>query len=105
MAWLYMTGAWPKAELDHIDRNPANNVFSNLREATGSQNCMNRHYSKGNTSGHTGVSWNEKKQQWKAGIHVAGKSIFLGLFDEVDAAIAARKAAEANKFGDFRPTP
>ena len=34
LAWLYMTGNWPSAFLDHVDLNKKNNIFSNLREAT-----------------------------------------------------------------------
>lgn len=41
LAWLYITGAWPKNLLDHIDGNPENNAFTNLREATASQNSQN----------------------------------------------------------------
>lgn len=42
LAWLYMTGAWPEALIDHINGIPGDNRFANLRQATSAQNCWNR---------------------------------------------------------------
>jgi hypothetical protein len=47
VAWLLMTGNFPANEIDHIDRDKANDRWVNLREATRSQNCMNRGKFKG----------------------------------------------------------
>ena len=41
IAWVYMTGNWPK-QIDHIDGNRINNIFTNLREATKEENSKNR---------------------------------------------------------------
>jgi HNH endonuclease len=42
LAWLYMTGRWPKSEIDHKNRIRLDDRFSNLREATPQQNSFNR---------------------------------------------------------------
>lgn len=42
LAWLYVTGEWPKDRIDHKDNNGLNNKWINLREATASQNNKNR---------------------------------------------------------------
>ena len=94
VAWLYMTGAWPVPSIDHIDRNPSNNCFSNLRAATTAQNGMNRRLDARNTSGVTGVTWCKTSQKWRADIGENGKIVRLGRFDTLANAIVARKTAE-----------
>ena len=42
LAWLLMTGAWPKLSIDHINRNGLDNRWANLREATVAQQAQNR---------------------------------------------------------------
>lgn len=41
LAWLYMTGKWPKNEIDHINRIKNDNRWENLREATRIENGRN----------------------------------------------------------------
>lgn len=41
LAWLWMTGDWPRGQLDHKDRNRSNNKWHNLREATSSEQNLN----------------------------------------------------------------
>src|SRR4051812_10516942 len=56
LAWLYMTGEWPDPFVDHRDLNKHNNIWTNLREATKSQNQANIGLIKSNKSGFKGVS-------------------------------------------------
>ena len=100
LAWLYMTGQWPRHEIDHINRVRSDNRFVNLREATPEQNKHNTTSRQNNTTGAKGVVWHKGRKKWQAQISVAGKHTYLGLFDSFDAAVAARKTAVA-KFHQF----
>lgn len=42
LAFLYMTGVFPEKLVDHIDGDPLNDAWCNLREADYKQNGMNR---------------------------------------------------------------
>ena len=57
LAWLYVHGVWPKAEIDHINMDRADNRLVNLREATKAQNNFRRKLQSNNKSGRTGVSF------------------------------------------------
>ena len=93
LAWLYMTGKWPENQIDHINRKRNDNRFSNLRDATASQNIQNSSDSTKNTSGVRGVTWSKHCNKWQAQIFVLGKCKYLGLFDSKEEAAAVRKAA------------
>ena len=101
LAWLYMTGDWPKKYIDHINRDRADNRFENLREADTAQNNINSDPSRANVSGYTGVCWIIRRERWLAQIKVNGKQICLGYHHTKEDAIAARKAGERKYFGEF----
>lgn len=93
LAWLYMTGEWPKREIDHINRIRSDNRWCNLREATLQQNLQNKTTYKSNTSGFPGVTWHKRIKKWQARIGKGTKRVHLGYWDDVkDAANAYSKA-------------
>jgi hypothetical protein len=93
--WLWVTGEWPEREIDHEDMNRANNIWTNLRVATTSQNQYNCLAHKHNTSGFKGVSYNKNAGRYEARIRLVGRLIHLGLFDTAeDAAVAYVEAAK-----------
>jgi hypothetical protein len=96
LAWVVMTGHEPVGVVDHIDGNPSNNAWSNLRLATIKQNCENRRIYSNNTSGFRGVSFSKELKKWSAQVTHFCKSIHLGYFDTAEQAaeIAAKKRAE-----------
>lgn len=85
--------------IDHINHNKADNRKYNLRICNQSQNILNKSPSKRNTSGVTGVVYFYNK--WRAQIKVKGRHISLGMFDNKEDAIKARKEAEAKYFGEY----
>jgi hypothetical protein len=100
VAWLIMTGDWPSGEIDHIDRNPFNNSWSNLRLCTPSQNAANRTKRCNNRSGLKGVSLCQNGK-WYASIKKDGRSRNLGYFTSKEDAHAAYCAAATTLFGEF----
>lgn len=92
LAWFYMNGVWPKNEIDHINGLTDDNRLCNLREATSSQNKMNRNNPKSNKTGFVGVHKNKKR--FCASINVNKKTIRLGNFGCPTAAHFAYLAAK-----------
>ena len=99
LAWLYVTGKWPKTILDHIDGNPDNNAFVNLREATKAANGANRGKQANNTTGFKGVRKHFRK--WVAQITIDGVNTYLGIFDSPEEASAAYELAAKQEYGEF----
>lgn len=90
-----------KLDTDHIDGNKLNNLKSNLRVATHSQNLCNRKITKDLTSQFKGVCWHKHNNKWHARIMLNYKYKHLGFFtDETEAAQAYNDMA-VEIFGEF----
>jgi len=98
LAWMFTHGKFPLANIDHINGVRIDNRIVNLRSASHSENLKNQKIRATNSSGVTGIYWNNAKRKWRAYIKDLGKQVHLGLFDDKFEAICARKSAE-NKFG------
>lgn len=86
LAWLYMTGEWPPAQIDHINRQKGDNRFANLRAVSASQNVRNTGIRSDNTSGYKGVSFWAHQGKWASQLRVADKNHLLGMFETPEAA-------------------
>ena len=97
LAWIYVTGVKP-IQIDHIDGDGVNNIFSNLRSVTNLENSKNHRQRKDNSSGQVGVGICSTTGKFRARIYDNGKEVSLGRFDCFDDAVLARKNAEL-KYG------
>lgn len=83
LAWLYMTGSWPKNQIDHINRIKHDNRIDNLRDVNNSQNKQNNFKARSdNKSGFLGVCSHQKKMgmRYNAVITSNGVSTNLGWY-------------------------
>jgi hypothetical protein len=101
LAFLYMTGDFPKNEVDHINRDNTDNSWKNLRNATRSQNEANTRLFKTNKSGYRGVSWDKHNKCWKASGKINNKSKHIGCFSTVKKAHLAACKWRKENFGNF----
>lgn len=98
LAWVLVTGEWPKNQVDHIDFDGLNNRWKNLREATRQQNTV---HSRAYRTNHLGV---KGVRRTKAGkfitmISFDGWTYYLGTFSSVEEASNAYLAAAEEVHG------
>ena len=101
MIWKYMTGEDPSGDIDHINGNPSDNRWCNLRVATRGQNTLNRTALKNNKLGAKGVHQIKTSGRFRARVGIGYKSIDLGVFGTLEEAKAAYDAAAKVLHGDF----
>lgn len=100
LACLYMKGHFPKNEMDHKNGVPTDNRWSNLREATRSQNQSNR------------KQWKRRKYNLPKGVLPSGKKYkalvwfkkkhyYLGTFDCPNKAHQAYKKKARQLFLEY----
>ena len=89
--------------VDHIDGDGLNNVRSNLRLCTRSQNMWNKKAHRNTSTGLKGVTFvtGHEPRNWKAQIHVGRKNIYLGYHDTPEAAHKAYCDAAQFYFGEY----
>lgn len=93
LAFLYMTGSFPDACVDHIDGDRVNNSWSNLRVVTVGENNKNRGIGSNNTTGFNGVYWDKTHKKWQALIQASDRLKHLGYLDNIEDAVACREKA------------
>lgn len=99
LVWFYMTGEWPKKEIDHRDRNALNDAWINLRLATSTQNKVNQKKRCDNKTGFRGV--HQHGRGFYARAQIKGKYQYLGMFDTAEEAYAHYKKVTSAVHGEY----
>lgn len=99
LAWFYVTGEWPTHIVDHEDNVKSNNVWTNLRPASASQNGANAKLYCTNTLGHKHVSI--KGSGYRVRVTSCGKITDFGTYPTLEEAVAVATRARATLHGEF----
>jgi hypothetical protein len=99
-AYACMTGKWPALHIDHINGVKTDNRWSNLREATHSQNLWNRAATRKSVSGLKGVR-QKTPGRWTAEIKKNNVKYHLGTYDTAKLAYDAYIEAAERLHGEF----
>lgn len=93
LAWLFVHGAWPAGQIDHINGRRDDNRLSNLRDVSRSVNLQNQRRARSdNSAGLLGVK--RARKGFEARINANGRYLHLGTFETPAAAHAAYLAAK-----------
>jgi len=99
LIWLHVTGEWPADILDHVDGNPLNNVWSNLRPATRAENNRNRRTRR--EDGRLKGTLPASRGRWRAVIMLGRENHNLGTFSTQEEAHATYIEAAKRLHGGF----
>jgi hypothetical protein len=101
LAFLFVVGRWPNPEIDHINGEPGDNRWENLREVGRIQNLQNKRIQSNNKTGLKAVTWKSDKQKWRSVIQVNGRQKHLGYFARKENAALAYNFAAYEHYGEF----
>jgi hypothetical protein len=85
-------------EIDHIDRNPANNCVENLRWSSRLKNANNMGISKLNKSGITGICFDKNKDMWIVAKSIMGVKYRKSFKERSDAEAYLKEVIETPRF-------
>lgn len=97
LVFMYHHGYMPNI-VDHIDCDKTNNRIENLREASKSENGMNR---AGSYSGTGFRNVYKRGDAYQVHMRRKGKIHYVGTFGSIKDAIAAAEDARRKLFGEF----
>ena len=100
VVWFLTTGEYPVLEIDHVDCNPRNNKFSNLRLANRSEQCCNTK-KVNNKFGYKGVYQTLGRDKWYVQVQKNGVVHSKGGFDSLEMAMQYRQQVAENLHGSF----
>lgn len=92
--WLWVKGYWPENDVDHINRNPQDNRWANLRVVSKTCGMINTKVRNDNNTKVRGVFWDTVNKLWRSRITYKHKTTYIGGFKSFTEAVAHRLAAE-----------
>lgn len=101
LAWVIMTGVWPKHEIDHKNQDRHDCRWENLRAATRIQNSFNVRDTGRSRSGIKGVSYDKRMKSWVARIKIGHKYVILGYTKCPEEAGKLYREAAIRHHGEF----
>lgn len=98
--WLWMTGEWPKEDIDHINGIRSDNRWKNLRHVSRRENIKNSKIRVDNSTGYPGISLDTINKRLVCSIFTEDGYKYIGSYniEDLDLAVSARKEAEV-KYG------
>lgn len=93
LAWLYVHGAWPTDQIDHINGVRNDNRIENLRDVSAAANSQNQRQPQGDNP-FLGVSLVRNKNRWIARLRLDGEQRYIGCYATPEEARAAYIAAK-----------
>lgn len=100
LVWAWMHGRWPTGQIDHINRDKADNRLCNLRETTQSRNMVNKSPLKSSRSQRNGVKLDMRNGRYYPYLWVGNRNIYMGGYATADEAYEVRMAAEIAYYGE-----
>lgn len=98
LTWAWLHGEDPGAfEVDHIDRNRANNTAWNLRKVPANKQALNTRCYRNNALGVPGVKQMPGTSSYMARARVNRKAVYLGSFPTIEQASQAYEKFRAER--------
>lgn len=103
LAWFYVHGQFPEAEIDHVNGDKADNRICNLRAALRCENLANRPVLSSSRNGIRGVLLMRRNRckLWRAWVTRNGQRIYSRCFETAEEAAIAHEAMAREAYGDF----
>lgn len=103
LIYIYVEGSIPEnMVIDHINGDPFDNRWNNLRLCTQAENGCNRKLNARNTTGFTGVVPATYTDRFECSVFFQGHRYHLGTFDTVEEASEVYEAKATELFGEFK---
>lgn len=100
LVWLLHTGEWPTSEVDHINNDPSDNRFENLRLADRNGQGANQKLQERRKGNYKGV-YPSDSGNFYAKIKVKGKQKYLGSYSTPEEAALRYNEAAKLYFGEW----